>query len=88
MSILYRYFSLTSDVCVERVIKVLDGWVYFANPTCFNDPFEMSPVAAPPTKEAFLGLIERVVRDGSVLSNSAKLKMPASPRGQVLQNHM
>ncbi|MDP1939312.1 MAG: DUF2971 domain-containing protein [Gallionella sp.] len=60
----------------------MDGWIYFANPTSFNDPFEMSAVAAAPTKEAFLRLIEGV-GDASVLTKSAKSKIYARVSEQL-----
>lgn len=58
MRLLYKYVPLQSLEHVERVLRILDGWIYFSSPLSFNDPFELSPVLQPPTREAVLKVVD------------------------------
>jgi Protein of unknown function (DUF2971) len=69
---LYKYFPLSTDEHLERFRAVLNGWIYFASPLRFNDPFEVSNVLPSPTREEFENLLQSVASNSHVLSRSAK----------------
>lgn len=72
---LYKYFPLTNDAHLQRLERLLQGWIYFSSPDHFNDPFEISPVLAPPTREDFDDVIDLVSPEVRMLSKSARSKV-------------
>jgi hypothetical protein len=72
MSILYKYFPLASEDHLDRVLRVLSGWIYFSSPLNFNDPFEMSPISAAPKADDFYEVMTSVGGKYNLLSKSAK----------------
>lgn len=52
MTLLYKYFPLSpsEEIHKARLLSAIDGWLYFASPISFNDPFEMQPPLLPPTR--------------------------------------
>ncbi|MCI2809082.1 DUF2971 domain-containing protein [Eoetvoesiella caeni] len=44
---LYKFLPLNTDDHVSRLQRILTGQIYFSSPAYFNDPFEMSALAAP-----------------------------------------
>jgi hypothetical protein len=72
--LLYKYFPLDSDEQLSRIERVLGGWLYFSSPTTFNDPFEMRPLLAPPTRDDFDEVVSRIGLGAGLLSKSAQNK--------------
>lgn len=72
--LLYKYFPLDSDEHLSRIERVLKGWLYFSSPTTFNDPFEMRPLLAPPTRDDFDEVVNRIGLGAGILSKSAQNK--------------
>lgn len=69
MRLLYKYFPLQSVEHVGRIKRLLQGWVYFSSVGNFNDPFEMSPVLAPPAKAT---VEEHLVKIGAIAAGVSK----------------
>lgn len=58
MRFLYRYTSIDGDR-FEWLKRTLEGWIYFASPSTFNDPFELSPIFSAPTEQAIGKFLEK-----------------------------
>jgi hypothetical protein len=48
---LYKYTPVNTDEHMTRLRRLLAGQLYFSSPLHFNDPFEMSPLLVPPTRD-------------------------------------
>jgi hypothetical protein len=83
MAILYKYLPLTCDLHLDRIIRLLDGWIYFASPIHFNDPFEMSPVITGPEYSQLVQIVERLDTE-SLLSKNAKRRIHDSVSKSLL----
>jgi len=46
---LYKYFPLSNEKHLGRVIECLKGKIHFSSPLTFNDPFELQTIISPPT---------------------------------------
>lgn len=85
MAILYKYFPLTCNEHLNRLFRLLDGWIYFASPFHFNDPFEMSPIITGPKFSDLIQIVDRLDTE-SLLSQNAKKRIHASVSKSVLND--
>lgn len=72
---LYKYFPLQSEEHFARLERVFQGWIHFTSPLHFNDPFEMSPLLSPPSREDFEDLVDQVGIQPDRLTRSAREKV-------------
>lgn len=71
MRILYKYVSIQGER-FDWFKRTMEGWMYFASPSTFNDPFELSPIFSAPTELAVDKFLERF---DSSLTKSARAKV-------------
>lgn len=68
---LYKFFPLgEQDYYLERLNRLFQGLIYFSSPVQFNDPFEMSPLWAPPKREEIEQLDVNIGDETYLLSKS------------------
>lgn len=58
MRVLYKYHSLDGGR-INRVRRMLLGWVYYASPQSFNDPFEISPTFSAPDERVIAKFLDK-----------------------------
>lgn len=58
MRLLYKYQSL-DGARINWLERMLSGWVYYASPLSFNDPFEISPTFLAPDEKAVAKFLDK-----------------------------
>lgn len=66
---LYKYFPLSNDEHLERIISCLKGYIFFSSPLSFNDPFELAVPIEKPSQADILKFFEGKIQQ-HVLENS------------------
>lgn len=85
MRLLYKYVPLQTEAHLDRIRRLMQGWVYFSSPTWFNDPFELSPVVSSPSIKTVSGVLERICATESGISKNQKKRIIESVRSQIRQ---
>ena len=83
MRLLYKYVPLQSEEHMARVRRLVNGWVYFSSATDFNDPFELSPVVAPPSIKTVSAVLESIRATETGISKSAQMKIIQNVQSQI-----
>lgn len=71
MRILYKYTSIDGER-IDWIKRTLEGWIYFASPSTFNDPFELSPTFEAPNEQTVAKFLDKF---GSLLTKSARARV-------------
>lgn len=58
MKLLYKYQSLDGER-INWLPRTLAGWVYYASPPSFNDPFEISPTFSAPDEKVVAKFLDK-----------------------------
>jgi hypothetical protein len=83
MRLLYKYFPIQTAEHVSRMRRLAKGWIYVSSPASFNDPFEMSPVLAPPTKATVEDILTRVRATEAGVSKTAQRKVVEGVQAKI-----
>jgi len=83
MRLLYKYAPLQSEEHLERVKRMLSGWVYFSSPVGFNDPFELSPVVSAPSTKTISTVLDGIGATNAGVSKTAQRKIIQRVQSQI-----
>lgn len=72
---IYKYIPVDSDERIDRLKRLISGWLYFSSPLYFNDPFEMSPVLIAPGRDDFKKTLRGMGINHKFFSKSARDKI-------------
>lgn len=85
---LYKYLALSTEEHVDRLVRLLSGWIYFASPTSFNDPFETASVLPAPTRSEFDRVLPLAVANSQFLSKSAVNRLFGAVTAQTIASRI
>lgn len=84
--ILHKYISVDSSDKIDRLKRLLSGWLYFATPLNFNDPFEMSPLLVAPGRDVLEQAFVKIGWTAQGLSRAARRKVLAGIETSLSSN--
>jgi hypothetical protein len=85
MRLLYKYVPLQTESHLDRIRRLVQGWIYFSSPTGFNDPFELSPIVSPPSTKTVSGVLERIRATESVISRNDQRRVVENVQSHIRQ---
>lgn len=84
MRLLYKYQSLDGDR-INWLQRTLSGWVYYASPPSFNDPFEISPTFSAPDEKTVAKFLDK---QGLGISKSLRARVIKESLSKLRSAHV
>ena len=85
MRLLYKYVPIQTDEHMDRLRRLLQGWIYFSSPTGFNDPFELRPVVSPPSTRTVTAVLAGIRATEAGVSKTAQKKIIEKVQSKIRQ---
>lgn len=83
---LYKYFPLSNEKHLNRVIECLKGKIHFSSPLTFNDPFELQTIISPPTFDEVQTFLHEAGASINKKPKSFKARIHKEINGQFLRS--